>query len=264
MKNKNVIRKERNENNLQLFVRSIPKSIIEDKNLSGNALRLILSILGDNDETFNLSETTYCNRLNWSVTTFYRAIEDLIKCGYIKRTEIGKDKSIPRVKKAGSNKKVYFYTVSEFANLTSKEEKPSIEIEKQEEVITYALIANKFNEVIKTLDYFIDINLLTSYLQNSYNENKIISLEQLTKENIVKVLNKFKIEEVLPTSVSDKRIKEMLDERSNGLTQQAYKAVLAKIINRVKDNPSMTENEIAGKILAFKTEFRKQPVGNQD
>lgn len=264
MKNKNVIRKERNENNLQLFVRSIPKSIIEDKNLSGNALRLILSILGDNDETFNLSETTYCNRLNWSVTTFYRAIEDLIKCGYIKRTEIGKDKSIPRVKKAGSNKKVYFYTVSEFGNLTSKEEKPSIEIEKQEEVITYALIANKFNEVIETLDYFIDIDLLTSYLQNSYNENKIISLDQLTKENIVKVLNKFKIEEVLPTRVSDKRIKEMLDERSNGLTQQAYKAVLAKIINRVKDNPSMTENEIGGKILAFKTEFRKQPVGNQD
>lgn len=264
MKNKNVIRKERNENNLQLFVRSIPKSIIEDKNLSGNALRLILSILGDNDETFNLSETTYCNRLNWSVTTFYRAIEDLIKCGYIKRTEIGKDKSIPRVKKAGSNKKVYFYTVSEFGNLTSKEEKPSIEIEKQEEVITYVLIANKFNEVIKTLDYFIDIDLLTSYLQNSYNENKIISLDQLSYENILKVINKYKVKEVELKKVSKERIKELLDERSKKLTKKDYDSILIRILKRVDEKPTMTESEISSKIETFKTEYRKPATGNQD
>ena len=80
----------------------------------------------------------------------------------------------------------------------------------------------------------------------------------------MKILKKHKVEVIEPTRISDKRITEMLDERSNDLTKQAYKAVLSKIINRVKDNPSMTEHQIAGKILAFKTEFRKQPVGNQD
>ena len=152
MKNKNVIRKERNENNIQLFVRSIPKSIIEDTNLSGNALRLLLSILGDNDETFNLSETTYCNRLNWSVTTFYRAIDDLINCGYVKRTEI--DKSIPGIKKAGSNKKVYFYTISEYGGLNNntkvqlKTKQPKENYKKE---LSLEDVKTRFNIKINTL-----------------------------------------------------------------------------------------------------------------
>lgn len=262
MKNKTIIRKERNENNLQLFVRSIPKSIIEDKNLSGNALRLILSILGDNDESFNLSETTYCNRLNWDKKTFYRAIEDLINCGYLKKTEI--NKTIPGIKKSGSNKKVYHYTLSEFGNLKTKEENISIQQEEKELPVSYEKVIEIFDEYVKKLDFSIDLIALVDYLFKSYNDKKITSLNQLTEANMLKVVNRFKIVEVTSTIVSDKRIKELLDERSNGLTQQAYKAVLTKIINRVKDNPSMTENEIAGKILAFKTEYRKQPVGNQD
>lgn len=218
MKNKIVYRKELVKNQFT----SIHTSILNDTRLSSNAFRLLTSILSDNDETFNLSQTVYCNRLGWNNKTFQRAIDDLIECGYIRRTEISNDKHIPGVKKAGSTKKIYFYTVSEYGNLNSKK---------------------KIQEPIKGLKI--------------YDENI------LTKEYITNSIEKFIIDET-PTRVSDERITEMLDERSNGLTQEAYKAVLSKIINRVKDNPSMTEHQIAGKILAFKTEYRKPVMGNQD
>ena len=274
MKNKIVYRKERKEDNTQLFVRSIPKSIIEDTNLSGNALRLILSILGDNDENFNLSETTYCNRLKWSTTTFYRAIDDLIKCGYIKRTLIGDDKVIPGIKKAGSKKKVYFYTISEYGNIKQdsieEKTKPTKEtVAPTKEKIDIDTIFNKFNDVLSKIEFHINVVELGKYLKKSYEDGKINNLTQLSKENILKVATKYKIKEeetkeVEVIKVSKARIKELLDERSTGLTKKDYDSVLARIIKRVDENPTMTEYEISNKILSFKTEYRKPVTGNQD
>ena len=266
MNNKKIIRKELVKNQFT----SIHLSILNDKRLTSNAFRLITSILSDNDDTFKLSQTVYCNRLGWEPTMFKRAMENLIECGYVKRIEISKDKSIPGIKKAGSNKKIYFYTISEYGNLkentsTNNDERQKKE-EKEQEVkvqnITYKTIINHFNNVLETLTYKVDTNELSKYLLAEYKEGRITKEDQLTNANIIKIMNKHKVAE--PTRVSDKRITEILDESSNGLTQQAYKAVLNKIINRVKNNPSMTENEIANKIAAFKTEYRKPVTGNQD
>ena len=130
MNNKKVIRKDLKPNGFT----SIHNSILNDKRLSSNAFRLISSILSDNDDNFKLSQTTYCNRLGWESTMFKRAIENLMECGYIKRTLIDDDKVIPGIKKAGSKKKVYFYVVSEYGNLKqdepiSKEETPKLKKE---------------------------------------------------------------------------------------------------------------------------------------
>ena len=269
MKNKIVYRKERKEDNTQLFVRSIPKSIIEDTNLSGNALKLILSILGDNDENFNLSETTYCNRLKWSTTTFYRAIDDLIKCGYIKRTLIDEDKVIPGIKKAGSKKKVYFYTISEYGNI--KQEQP-LPTEKEVKVPTpnnemnldESTIINLFNDVLSNTSFNVDMIKLQSYIAEAYSTKKLNSVKQLSTENIEKVINKFKIKELKNETISINEIKEMVEERSNGLTKDNKTAITARILKRYKEDPTMTKSQIAGKILSFKTEYRKPVTGNQD
>jgi len=270
MKNKIVYRKERKEDNTQLFIRSIPKSIIEDTNLSGNALRLILSILGDNDENFNLSETTYCNRLQWSTTTFYRAIDDLIKCGYVKRTLIADDKVIPGIKKAGSKKKVYFYTISEYGNL--KKETPSPTQEEEVKVTTptkknsleTSTILKSFNDVLINTTFKVDTEKLQKYIGEAYKSNKLNSVEQLSTKNIIKVITKFKINEIETESTSIDEMKEMVEERSNGLTKDNKAAILARIIKRYKEEPTMTKSQIAGKILSFKTEYRKPVTGNQD
>lgn len=177
MKNKTVIRKERNENNLQLFVRSTPKSIIEDTRLSGNALRLLLSILGDHDENFNLSETTYCNRLKWKPTQFYRAIENLEECGYLKRKNIGKKSLRLNVK----SKPVYTYIISEYGNLI-KEENSSTE---ETTSVTETIPAEETTPTIETTS--MDNNIPTNddveemlkdrfnYLQNLKEEGMVIS-----------------------------------------------------------------------------------------
>jgi len=59
-------------------------------------------------------------------------------------------------------------------------------------------------------------------------------------------------------------MKEMVEERSNGLTKDNKAAILARIIKRYKEEPTMTKSQIAGKILSFKTEYRKPVTGNQD
>jgi aspartyl-tRNA synthetase len=80
-----------------------------------------------------------------------------------------------------------------------------------------------------------------------------------------KIIDKFKIEsKPIHQIVSNKRIDEMIMEKASGLTQKDIYSLSAKVKKRVHENPSMTEKEISSKILQIKTEYRKQPVGNQD
>lgn len=94
----------------------VPYHILRDKKLNSNAKILLIEILSDSDD-FKLSQTVYCNRLGWDKKQFDRAMTCLIENGYIKRTQIDDDKYIPTIKKAGSKKIIYYYTVSEFGNL---------------------------------------------------------------------------------------------------------------------------------------------------
>ncbi|WP_264509956.1 helix-turn-helix domain-containing protein [Flavobacterium sp. N1719] len=120
MKNKTVIRKKLENGKFT----TIHNSILFDTRLTPNAFRLITAILSDSDTNFDLSQTLYCDRLKITKKTFFRAIDNLIECGYLKKTEVDKGVSIPNIKKANSDKKVYHYTISEYGNL-----KPELEIQ---------------------------------------------------------------------------------------------------------------------------------------
>lgn len=94
--NKKVIRREFHPSNIYKITR--------DKNLTSNSKILLIEILTDRDDC-DLSQTTYCNRLQWDKKQFDRAIVNLEENGYIRRTKI-------------LNTRYYFYTVSEYGNLT--------------------------------------------------------------------------------------------------------------------------------------------------
>jgi hypothetical protein len=111
MNNKKIRTKKKSGN----FV-TIDTKIISDKNLSSNAKILLISILSDSD-SFEVSQSLYCKRLGWEKNQFTRAIEQLEKTGYVKRTKLDSDKAIAGKLKKGSNRILYFYTVSEYGNL---------------------------------------------------------------------------------------------------------------------------------------------------
>jgi len=119
MKNKTVIRKKTENGKFT----TIHNSILYDTRLLPNAFRLLTAILSDSDTQFDLSQTLYCDRLGITKKTFFKAITNLEECGYLKKTEIEKDVTIPKIKKANSNKKVYHYTISEYGNLKSESQK---------------------------------------------------------------------------------------------------------------------------------------------
>lgn len=99
---------------------TIDLDLLFDKNLTANAKILLFAILSDSD-SFELSQSLYCKRLGWEKNQFTRAIEQLEKHGYVKRTRIENDKAIPGKKKKGSTRILYFYTVSEYGNLNNEE-----------------------------------------------------------------------------------------------------------------------------------------------
>jgi hypothetical protein len=124
MKNKTVIRKKLVNGEFT----TIHNSILFDTRLTPNAFRLMTAILSDSDTNFDLSQTLYCDKLKIAKKTFFRAIHNLVQCGYLKKTDVDKDVIIPKIKKANSNKKVYHYTISEYGNLKS-ESQPEIEVQ---------------------------------------------------------------------------------------------------------------------------------------
>ena len=100
MKNKNVIRKKLENGKFT----TIHNSILFDTRLTPTAFRLMTAILSDSDTQFNLSQTLYCKRLGIAKQTFFNAVANLEKCGYLRKTLTGV-------------KNTYNYTLSEFGNL---------------------------------------------------------------------------------------------------------------------------------------------------
>jgi len=100
-KNKKVHRKENKKGDFTI----INYAILRDKRLTSNAKLLLIEILSDMD-SFKFSEQLFMNRMNISKTVLYRAMDNLIEHGYLKKTKI-------------KNTSYNFYTISEFGNLKS-------------------------------------------------------------------------------------------------------------------------------------------------
>jgi hypothetical protein len=229
--NKKVIRKPKEANKFTLM----HNDIINDKNLSSNAFRLLSSILSDNDDTFKLSQTTYCNRLGWEPTMFKRAIENLIKCGYVSRVLI--NEQIPGVKKAGSKKKIYYYTISEYGNLNKEEVK--VTTPTKENNLDSTIIFKSFNEILVETSFKVDVEKLEKYIDEAYKSNKLNSVEQLSSKNIIKVINKFKI----PTEN---------EAPESNITPKPIPEVQVEVMV-----PQNEDNTSIDKLLEFKTKWEK-------
>lgn len=102
--NKTVLRREQKSGEFT----TVNYKLLRDKRITSTAKLLMIEILSDSDG-FRFSEQLYINRLNISKSTYYRAINNLIKHGYIRKKKILKTK-------------YNYYTVSEFGNLNSKQE----------------------------------------------------------------------------------------------------------------------------------------------
>lgn len=140
--NKTIIRKD----TITSKFTTVHHSILYDKRLSPNALRILISLLADAD-SFKISYKLFENRFGISNKTVRAAFNNLEDCGYVKRTEL---------------KRGFHYTVSEYGNLN-----PEVKNDSSTEVKTL-VEDNKHQELIdknETLlqDYLVTISSFLEY-----------------------------------------------------------------------------------------------------
>jgi len=178
------------------------RSIAENDKLSSDGFRLLMCILMDCDTTFIIRQTVYCNRLGWDKRRFFKAIDSLAECKYLKRTPLIKGTKVTRD---------FYYTISEFANLSDdvvlehkkkeverkkkstpleevKETKPTNNMEEIKKVILEMITdPAKIDAAIahytkKTQDGPYDIDKVRSQIIASLNKDKAKEEEVITKE----------------------------------------------------------------------------------
>ena len=97
--NKRVIRRDDD----QRFVK-VPLSILHDKNLTANGLRVLVSMLSDRDD-FNIYHKTLLGRIKMAENTLRAALKNIEEAGYLRRQEM---------KPQG-----HFYIISEYGKLNN-------------------------------------------------------------------------------------------------------------------------------------------------
>lgn len=199
MKNKKVIRKKHESGKFT----TINLSVLNDTRLSTTARLLLISILSDSDE-FTLSQELYKKRLGNGQSAYLNAISNLEEFGYLRKTENESDVSIPKIKKAGSNKTIYFYTISEFGNLSKESStvethenepsnQPAIEVipEEVNQPIPQEQIPTEIYEyLLETENVYIDNKELSGKLKAELNTTASIkNVKKLIETELVKIYN---------------------------------------------------------------------------
>ena len=127
-KNKKVIRNKKNK--VKGNFTTVPYSILNNKNLTGNGLKLLIGILSDNDILFEFQESVYVDRYFKSKDTYYIAIKNLVECGYLRKT------------KPFKGSETNFYLISEYGNLNQKEIS-EVELNEFIKTLTDVIVKNK-------------------------------------------------------------------------------------------------------------------------
>lgn len=210
MKNVKKLRAEKKTGN---FI-SAHIRILLDSNLSDGSKILLIAILNDSDD-FNISETVYCNKLKITKKTFHNRIKNLEENGYLRRTKIdGKVAPINGKggKKTNSSKIMYFYVVSEYGNLNTKESEQSEQII-VEDVIkpptptpTPIIKNTKTNQLTEKQKFFWDNNSekIKSFFNSVCQQKKVEKIENVKKE-FINLINE-KIEYIYSTSRNNKNV----------------------------------------------------------
>lgn len=267
MQNKTVIRKENKPGHFT----TIHHSILLDQRLSSNDKVVLILILSDAD-TFNLTQQSLINRLDLKKTAIKTVMKNLEKFGYLKRKDL---------------KRGHYYTISEFGNLS-----PSPEIEETQELftavaheqITEQIIPNIPSPIIEetitplNLDDYEDkiltlipitlpsenIRQILGYFIQAIEKGTLNSNNQMTDENIKKIIAKYSPAEIEEKKISKSKLSEICDQNSfgSGMTQENKKIIKKQIISYFSENPTNSVNEVETKILKLKMNFSK--VGHLD
>lgn len=263
MQNKTVIRKENKPGHFT----TIHHSILMDQRLSSNDKVVLILMLSDAD-TFNLTQQSLINRLDLKKTAIKTVMKNLEKFGYLTRKE----------KKRG-----HYYIISEYGNLS-----PSTEIEEIPELITVVvhdqIIPNSPSPIIEetitplNLDDYEDkicslmpINLpsenirqILGYFIQAIEKGTLNSTNQMTDDNIKKIIAKYSPAEIEEKKISKAKLIEICDANSygSGMTRENQKNVKNKIISYFSENPTNSVNEVETKILKLKLTFSR--VGELD
>lgn len=204
--NKKVIKKENKKGDFT----TVNYGILRNKNLSSNAKILFIEILSDSED-FRFSEQLYIKRIGFSKTTYYRAIDNLIDIGYIKKKKI-------------KDSQYNYYIISEFGNLKSDDEvEVSIEqLEKSPEKSNQKKVKSK--DVKKVLEGD-NLEKLNAYiksvgplLSNPEISKGVTELLKEVQKNKISDYYEFKTKsEKIIISVKKKTYKNMYDEMKRKL-----------------------------------------------
>jgi hypothetical protein len=203
MINKTVIRRDNKSGEFT----TIHKSILNDTRLSPTAFRLLVSILSDSNE-FTLSQTLYKKRLGITENREYlKAITNLEDCGYLKKTQIGDDKFIPKVKKANSKKVVYHYTISEYGNLNKK-----LELEQEEiQLPTSINIDNETTLFIQSISGLLNDDEFYKFFMDVVSNASSVQVMKKLVNDFLKKAYKDELAKVVKPESNKKAFKELQD-----------------------------------------------------
>jgi len=197
-KNKTVIRKELKEGEFT----TVKLSILHDKRISPNALRILLSLLSDKED-FNASYKLFENRFGINNRTVRDAFKLLEELGYVRLTE---------------QKRGHYYEVSEYGNLNTSKGKDEVQTEetlvpiddKLEERINknFELFKNYIFSIGVYMEHDTSILKTVNELSEEYTDKDGLIDFYKFKSDIEKLVNKKKLEQYkLLLPIRDKRTK---------------------------------------------------------
>jgi predicted transcriptional regulator len=242
---------------------TIHHSILFDNRLSQTAFR-VLTIILSNSDNFKINRNYFIKTLGVDKKTIQSAFKNLEACGYMKRTEL---------------KRGYNYTISEFGNLNSGaslqtadsgqpelvaepkkiKEEPAIEV--QLPILTVGEILNDVTAALPpvyTDNQLVDI---LTYLNTAIDEGRLTSKEQLTSNNLKKIIGKFIKQEMssIDRNAVLVQIKSFVEECATHkqITISTKKIIVDKVMSWVEeqDLTTITDSQVKNKVYTVKSGY---------
>lgn len=229
---------------------SVPNKLLHNPNLSVLAKMLLIQLLSDSDD-FTVSPTLYAKRMNVSESSIYNALKELEQKGYVKRKEI--KTAIKGLKKEGSNKKIYHYTISEFGNLNN-ESNQSIPTQATDEVEPNPEVTETPDEINKLLnDYLLNIG---DYLEDKQIESLVIDLAKgiRTKNDLDDVIVQIDSEiKKVKKEILAKVENEIMCKNKSAVSESKYREFRDEMKRLIFDSNIIPDwNKLSTKWLMFK------------
>ncbi|WP_242094319.1 helix-turn-helix domain-containing protein [Aestuariivivens sediminicola] len=260
-KNKTVIRAEKVAGKFT----TISHRIIHDKRLSTEARLLLISILSDAD-SFDVSRTGLSKRLGLTEYKLDKALKELIKFGYIKKTK--------------THGQYFHYTISEYGNL-NKEPENSVGLGKTKEVgfqekkdgqisTPYKNTKQYQKDYEQLLNFvnakfeYLNVELIEKSLPNIKSRNDVFEImkvqEKEVKNNKLRYYNK--LEDFVNSGYASKELKAKILKEVRRLIMDEHKKPTTEEVNKIR--VKLSRDKYKNKIKKYGYDFETQDVDNYE